>query len=77
MRSRGVAAAHADLVRDWNYRGTDQGVAVKLRTDAELTADLMRDWNGPAKTALHPPRRVLESRTLDAAYNDLVRNWGS
>lgn len=76
IKSRGADAAHADLMRDWSYKGTDQGKAVNLRSDPELTADLMRDWNGPAKATAGQSRRALHSRAAESAYDDLMRNWG-
>ncbi|HZP92779.1 MAG TPA: hypothetical protein VFB20_07860 [Burkholderiales bacterium] len=75
--ARNADAAHADLVRDWNYSGQQTGAPVRLRTDAELTADLVRDWSGPGKAAAAQPRPAVSIRSVEAAHNDLVRNWGS
>lgn len=75
--ARNADAAHADLVRDWDYGGPQTGAPVRLRTDAELTADLVRDWNGPGKAAAAQARPAVSTRSAEAAHNDLVRNWGS
>jgi hypothetical protein len=75
IKSRGADAAHADLMRDWSYKGRDEGRSITLRTDAALTADLMREWDGPA----HIPalsRKAPHSRAVESAYDDLMRNWG-
>ena len=74
--SRGADSAHADLVRNWSYKGSEQGRRVSLRTDAELNADLMRDWDGPDKSDTVQSRGAPHSRTSESAYNDLIRNWG-
>ncbi|HWQ39856.1 MAG TPA: hypothetical protein VNM24_14840 [Burkholderiales bacterium] len=76
IKSRGADAAYADLMRDWSYKGADQGKAVNLRSDPELTADLMRDWSGPAKGTAVQSRRAPHSRAAESAYDDLMRNWG-
>lgn len=76
IKSRGADAAHADLMRDWGYKGADQGRSINLRTDAELNADLMRDWGGPGKATEAQTRQAPHSRETDAAYDDLMRNWG-
>ncbi len=76
--TRNADAAHADLVRDWNYRDTGANADfVRQRTTAEMYADLVRDWNGPAKADVAAQeRRAVHSRTAQQAYDDLVRNWG-
>jgi hypothetical protein len=76
IKSRGADSAHADLMRDWDYKSADQGKRVTLRTDAELNADLMRDWDGPAKSGAVQTRQAPHSRTSESAYDDLIRNWG-
>ena len=78
IHTRSADAAHADLVRDWNYRATGANTGlVRQRTAAEMQADLVRDWNGPAKTDVAAQeKRALQSRTAEQAYDDLVRNWG-
>jgi len=76
--TRNADAAHADLVRDWNYRATGAAPSlVRQRSAAEMHTDLVRDWNGPAKAdAAAQEKRAVHSRTVDQAYDDLVRNWG-
>jgi hypothetical protein len=76
--TRSADAAHADLVRDWNYRATGANTGlVRQRTVAEMNADLVRDWNGAAKADIAAQeKRALHSRTAEQAYDDLVRNWG-
>jgi hypothetical protein len=76
IMSRGADAAHADLMRDWGYKGVDQGRRINLRTSPELNADLMREWGGPAKGTEAQTRQAPHSRATDAAYDDLMRNWG-
>ena len=75
--SRSPDAAHADMVRDWNYRGTGaNAVLVRQRTAVEMRADLVRDWNGPTKAAVSAEeKRALHTRTAEQAHNDLMRNW--
>ena len=76
--SRSADAAHADLVRDWNYRATGAAPSlVRQRSAAEMHSDLVRDWDGPAKAEVAgQEKRVVHSRTVEQAYDDLVRNWG-
>ena len=76
IMSRGADAAHADLMRDWSYKGSDQRKSINLRTEPELNADLMRDWDGPGKAAAPQARETPHSRAADSAYDDLMRNWG-
>jgi len=76
IKSRGADAAHADLMRDWNYKGADQGRSISLRNEAELNADLVRDWTGPRKGSESQARQAPHSRAADSAYDDLMRNWG-
>jgi hypothetical protein len=76
IRSRGADAAHAELMRDWSYRGHDQGVNVNLRNEPQLNADLTRNWNGAPKEAAAQPAGNPHSRNSKAAYDDLMRNWG-
>jgi len=76
IMSRGADAAHADLMRDWGYRGTDQGKRINLRTSPELNADLMREWSGPVKGSEAQTREAPRARAADSAYDDLMRNWG-
>jgi len=74
--SRSPDAAHADMVRDWNYRGTGaNAVLVRQRTAVEMQADLVRDWNGPAKAAVSTEeKRALHTRNAEQAHNALMRN---
>ena len=75
--TRSVEAAHADLVRDWNFKGAGTAGVVRQRTKAEMQADLVRDWNGPSKAAMAAEKNaVVNARTEQQAYDDLVRNWG-
>jgi len=77
IMSRSPEAAHADLVRDWNFTGGGTAVPVRERTKAEMQADLVRDWNGPSKDAIAAEEKSIpQSRTAQQAYDDLVRNWG-
>jgi hypothetical protein len=76
IKSRGADAAHADLMRDWNYKSGDQGRSITLRTDSQLNADLMRDWDGPGKAGAVQTRKTPHSRSVESAYDDLMRNWG-
>ncbi len=74
--SRSPEAAHADLVRDWNFTGGGSAVPVRERTKAEMQADLVRDWNGPTKAQMAGEEKgVPHTRTAQQAYDDLVRNW--
>jgi hypothetical protein len=76
IMSRSPEAAHADLVRDWNFSGGGTPVPVRERTKAEMQADLVRDWNGPSKQAMTAETKGLpHTRTAQQAYDDLVRNW--
>jgi len=78
ITSRSPEAAHADLVRDWNFTSGGTAVAVRERTKSEMQADLVRDWNGPSKaTIAAEEKRIPQTRTAQQAYDDLVRNWGS
>jgi hypothetical protein len=76
--ARSADAAHADLIRDWNYRATGANAGlVRQRTAADMHADLVRDWNAPAKADVAAQeKRALHTRTVEQAYDDLVRNWG-
>lgn len=51
ITSRSEDAAYADLIRDWNFKGSNtpsKSIASRNRTNAH--ADLIRDWNAkPAK----------------------------
>lgn len=74
--TRSPEAAHADLVRDWNFTGGGTAVPVRERTKAEMQADLVRDWNGPTKAQIAAEEKsVPQTRTAQQAYDDLVRNW--
>jgi hypothetical protein len=74
--TRSPEAAHADLVRDWNYTGGGTAVPVRERTKSEMQADLVRDWNGPSKeTIAGEDKSIPQTRTAQQAYDDLVRNW--
>jgi hypothetical protein len=75
IKSRGADAAQADLTRNWDYKGQDTGSDLNLRSDEELNADLNRDWDGPDQNAT-AEKRTPHSRSGDAAYDDLMRNWG-
>lgn len=75
--TRSVEAAHADLVRDWNFKGAGTPGVVRQRTRAEMQADLVRDWNGPSKAAMAADQNaVVNARSEQQAFDDLVRNWG-
>ena len=76
--TRNADAAHADLVRDWNHRATGATPSlVRQRSAAEMHSDLVRDWNGAAKAEVSAQeKRGVHTRTVDQAYDDLVRNWG-
>lgn len=75
IKSRGQDAAHADLVRDWNYKGQDNPRDLRLRSDDDLNADLNRDWDGPDQKAADQ-RRTPHTRSAKQANDDLMRNWG-
>lgn len=75
--TRSVEAAHADLVRDWNFKGAGTPGVVRQRTRAEMQADLVRNWNGPSKADVAAEQHaVVNARTEQQAFDDLVRNWG-
>lgn len=75
--TRSVEAAHADLVRDWNFKGAGTPGVVRQRTKAEMQADLVRDWNGPSKAEVAADQHaVVNARSEQQAFDDLVRNWG-
>lgn len=77
IMSRSPEAAHADLVRDWNFTSGGTAVPVRERTKSEMQADLVRDWNGPSKATIAAEEKSIpQSRTAQQAYDDLVRNWG-
>ena len=78
IMTRSPEAAHADLVRDWNFTGGGTAVPVRQRTKSEMHADLVRDWNGPSKATIAAEEKSIpHTRTAQQAYDDLVRNWGS
>ncbi len=78
IMSRSPEAAHADLVRDWNFTGGGTAIPVRERTKSEMQADLVRDWNGPSKATIAAEEKgIPQSRTAQQTYDDLVRNWGS
>jgi hypothetical protein len=73
VKTRSAEDCQADLMRDWNHRSTGATGVVKFRSSEETYADLVRDWDGPAQAG---ERRSATTRTVKAAYDDLMRNWG-